>query len=622
MTKSIKRVANAAQKQDAKIRKLQQDAAVERTLDSLQNFTAALGYGTDTLLSQGTYGFNPITRVRTLLEWIHRGSWLGGVAIDLVADDMTRAGIELKGDIEPTDVEEIQEAATYYGVWNQINDAIKWSRLYGGSLGLLLIDGQNLQTPFRIDTVGKDQFKGIMVLDRWMVEPTLQDLITEMGPNLGLPKAYRVTAQAPAFSGKTIHYSRVFRLEGIHLPYWQALMENLWGISIIERLYDRMISFDSATMGAAQLAYKSYLRTYKIKNFREIVGAGGPALAGLVKQVNFMRQTQTNEGITLLDDEDTFETHETSAFSGLSDVILQLGQQLAGALQIPLVRLFGQSPAGLNSTGESDLRTYYDGINQQQNRYLKDPVTKIYRCIAQSLGKAVPEGFSIDFSPLWQLTDEQKSNVAKSTTEAVLSAQGAGLVSDQVGLRELKQSSEITGVWSNISTEDIEAASDVPAPPVPEGAPGEGGEGGGASTEDRALHKRLKWHGFDVSIENAAGTYREGLDNDGTPFRVKMRHDYGYLRRTEGADGEQLDVFVGKHPDAKHVHVIHTMKAPDFKEYDEDKCFLDFESPHHAMQAFFANYGDRPQHYGSIESMDVEQFIEKALKAKAIPVTA
>src|ERR1700732_367897 len=100
MTKSIQRVANAARKQDEKIRKLQQDAAVERTLDSLQNFTAALGYGTDTLLSQGTYGFNPITRVRTLLEWIHRGSWLGGVAIDLVADDMTRAGIELKGDIE------------------------------------------------------------------------------------------------------------------------------------------------------------------------------------------------------------------------------------------------------------------------------------------------------------------------------------------------------------------------------------------------------------------------------------------------------------------------------------------------------------------------------------------
>lgn len=620
MTKSIQRAADSARKQDEKLRK----DAVVRTGDSLQNFAAALGYGTDTLLSAGTYGFNPITRVRTLLEWIHRGSWLGGVAIDLVADDMTRAGIQLKGDIDPTDIEEIEEAMTFYEVWNRINDTIKWSRLYGGSLGLFLVDGQNLQTPFRIDTVGKDQFKGLLVLDRWMVEPTLQDLVTEMGPNLGMPKFYRVTAQAPAFSGKSIHYSRVFRLEGIHLPYWQALMENLWGISIIERLYDRMISFDSATMGAAQLAYKSYLRTYKIKNFREIVAAGGPALAGLVKQVNFMRQTQTNEGITLLDGEDEFEAHETSAFAGLSDVILQLGQQLAGALQIPLVRLFGQSPAGLNSTGESDLRTYYDGINQQQNRYLKDPVTKIYRCMAQSLGKKVPEGFSIDFNPLWQLTDEQKSNVAKSTTEAVLSAQGAGLVSDQVALRELKQSAEITGVWSNISTEDIEAASDVPAPPVPEG--GEGGEGGepgeGGSTEDRALHKRMKWHGFDVSIETGKGMYREGVDNDGTPFRVKMKHDYGYLRRTEGADGEQLDVFVGDHPQAQQVHVIHTMKAPDFKEYDEDKCFLDFESPHHAMQAFFANYGDQPQHYGSIESMDVDQFIEKALKSKAIPVTA
>lgn len=477
--KSIKATANQAQREDARLRKLQEKANIKKTADSFQNLAAGLGFGANNLLTGSTYNFNPISRIRTLLEWIHRDSWLGGVAIDLVADDMIRAGINMKGEIEPSDTAQIEEAATTCGVWNGINDTIKWARLYGGCLGFYMIDGQNPETPFRIETVGKGQFRGLLALDRWMVEPSLENLITEMGPNTGLPTYYRVTAQAPAMNGMKIHYSRVARLVGIKLPYWQSLMENLWGISVIERLYDRMVSFDSATMGVAQLAYKSYLRTIKIKGLRDIVAqAGTRKFQGLVKQIDFMRLTQTNEGITLLDGEDEFETLQASNFTGLADVILQLGQQLSGALQIPLVRLFGQSPAGLNSTGESDLRTYYDGINQQQNRYLKEPVTKIYRCIAQSEGITLPEGFGIEFRPLWQMTDDQKADVAQKNTATILSAQAVGLVSDQVALKELKQSAATTGVWTNISSEDINSASDVPAPPVPEETEG-GGPGGG-----------------------------------------------------------------------------------------------------------------------------------------------
>jgi uncharacterized protein len=472
MKKSIQRVADRALKNDAKARN---EMAAQRTADSFQNFTAALGMGTDNLLSQSTFGFNPITRVRTLLEWMHRGDWLSGVAIDLVADDMTRAGVKIKGDIEPQDIEELQENAVSMGVWNAITDVIKWSRLYGGCVGVYLVDGQNVETPFRVETVGKEQFRGVLPLDRWMIEPSLQDLITEIGPDLGMPKYYRVTAQAPALSGKRIHHTRCFRLEGIRLPYWQRLMENLWGISVLERLYDRIVAFNSGTQGVAQLLFKSYIRTYKIKNLREIIAAGGPALKGLTNQVSFMRQTQSNEGITLLDGEDEFEAIQNTTFAGADEAILMLGQQISGAMQIPLVRLFGQSPAGLNATGESDLRMYYDGINQRQNRDLKVPTTKIYRCIAQSLGMKPPDGFGIEFRPLWQLTEEQKAQVATDTTTTVLSAQAVGLVSDQVALRELKQNSDLTGVWTNISTEDIDAASDVPAPPVLEETGATGG---------------------------------------------------------------------------------------------------------------------------------------------------
>lgn len=466
--KSIVRVASTAVNADRKERVRDLKAQVDlkqrkKSGDSFVNFAMNMGLGTDNPMSGSSYGFNPVTRNRVGLEWIHRGSWLGGVAVDLVAEDMTRAGIEIKGGLKPDEIELMQENATTLGIWTQICSTIKWSRLYGGAIAVMLIDGQDTSTPLRLSTIRKDQFCGLLVLDRWMIDPSLNDLVTDLGPSLGQPKYYSVTAQAPALCRQKIHYSRVIRLEGIELPYWQKVTENLWGISVLERLYDRMIAFDSASTGAAQLVYKSYMRTYKIKDMREIIAAGGDAQAGLIQYVDMMRRFQGIEGITLIDGEDEVQADTHSAFGGLADALQQFGQQISGALQIPLTRLFGQSPAGFSS-GDSDLRTYYDGINSQQNKALMVGVTKIYRAIAASNGIKIPDGFKIEFKSLWQLTEEQKTTIAEGGTRAILAAEDNGTISRKTSLKELRQLSHTTGIFSNITDEDIEDAESNPPP--------------------------------------------------------------------------------------------------------------------------------------------------------------
>lgn len=457
---SVKRTARDAVRADAKERKAKKFKAG----DSFVNFAQRLGVGADNALSTAGYGFNPITRIRVMLEWIHRGSWLGGVAVDVVAEDMTRAGVELTGQLKPESIAKIEEAAVTLGIWNKLQATVKWSRLYGGAIAVLLVDGQDVSTPLRLEMVGKGQFKGLQVLDRWMVEPSLNNLITDLGPHLGLPKFYTVTNDAPALRAKRIHYSRCIRLDGVELPYWQRIQENLWGCSVLERLYDRMIAFDSATTGMAQLIYKAYIRTYKVKDLRDIVSQSGPALTGLVNYVEMMRRFQGMEGITLLDSEDEMEAMGTSAFSGLAEALRELGQQLSGALQIPLVRLFGQSPSGFNS-GDTDVRMYYDGVKQQQEKDLKVPVTTVYRLIGKSEGIKLPDGFGTKFRPLWQLTDEAKATVSEVVTRAVVQAEEAGLISQAGAMKELRQQSTVTGVFSNIKDEDIEQA-DEELPPA------------------------------------------------------------------------------------------------------------------------------------------------------------
>lgn len=476
-------MASTAQSQDAKLRNKLVNAVPEGTFttDSFVNFAHKLGIGADNPLSSSTYGFNPISRNRILLEWIYRGSWLGGVAVDLLADDMTRAGIEFKTDLTPDDQDLIEEKATELDIWNKINETIKWGRLYGGSIAVMLIDGQDPRTPLRLETVGRGQFRGLAVFDRWMVEPELSDLVTEYGPSLGLPSYYRVMPGAPCLQGKVVHYSRVvLRQEGISLPYQQRLVENLWGLSIIERLYDRLVAFDSASTGAAQLVYKSYLRTLKVKGLREVVSMGGKALEGLTAYVQMMARFQGIEGITMVDGEDEYASEHHGAFSGLADILSQFGQQISGALQIPLVRLFGQSPAGLNSTGESDIRTYYDHVKQQQIKTMKVGVTKIYRAIAQSEGITLPHNFRLDFKSLWQLSDTEKADIAAKIVETVTKAEEGQLVSPQVAMRELRQSSDVTGVFTNITEQDIAKADAQITPPGIEdlGLTPLGGEGG------------------------------------------------------------------------------------------------------------------------------------------------
>lgn len=492
MTKrvSIKQQVRRTKSEDAKARKAWTKSGSGKTADSFQNFQALMGIGTDNVTSGGTYGFNPITRIRTLLEWIHRGSWLGGVAVDVVADDMTRAGVTIKGKLDPDDREAIEESINTMNIWGQVSDVVKWSRLYGGALGVYMIKGQDMSTPLRIETVGKDQFKGLLVLDRWMVEPSMGDIIQELGPNIGLPKYYYVTTTAPYLREARIHYSRVIRLDGIRMTYWQRQMENLWGISVLERLYDRMLAYDSATTGVAQLIYKSYLRTYRIKDLREIISAGGESLNGLVKYIDMMRRFQSIEGVTLLDADDEFEGLVHNAFGGLAEALLQIAQQVAGSLGIPLVRLLGQSPGGLGSSGESEIRQYFDSILQQQNKDLRVAMVLIYRMTAQSLGIKLPKGFGLEFNPLWQLTDTEKVEIASKAATMVKEMEEAGITDRQTNLKELRQSGEITGYWTNITDEAIANADDEPPPTPVEVAAAEAKAGEPVSPDNKAGAKK------------------------------------------------------------------------------------------------------------------------------------
>lgn len=442
-----------------------------KATDSYQNFAARAGVGTNNLMSGSSYGFNPITRMRTLLEWAYRGSWLVGQAVDCIPEDMTKRGVTFLGEQPPEDTEKLNTAVMRYQLWPKLCETLKWSRLYGGALLVLLIKGQDSATPLRPETVGRKGLLNMIILDRWMVDPSLEDLVTDLAsPDLGKPKFYDVIADGAALPRMRIHHTRCIRFDGIPLPYNQRIAENLWGLSVIERIYDRLIAYDSATTGAAQLLFRADIRTYAIPKLRQIIAMGGEAFNALIAQIQHNETWQSNERMFVIDGDDKFDRLQFN-FAGISDVIMQFAVQISGALTIPIVRLFGQSPGGLNSTGDADFRNYYDGINQRQESELRARVDPVFHVIAKSEGIDLPDNFTFTFNPLWILDDKERAEVADKSTATILATEEAGIIKKSTALKELKRLAPLTGFWTQITDDDVADAEEEEANAPP---PGEG----------------------------------------------------------------------------------------------------------------------------------------------------
>lgn len=156
-------------------------------------------------------------------------------------------------------------------------------------------------------------------------------------------------------------------------------------------------------------------------------------------------------------------------------------------------------------------------------------------------------------------------------------------------------------------------------PPVDDGGPTPKSQPTQAQAEAGNYKKKhVDWNGLDVSIENEAGSTRSGQNKSGKTWSTKMHYDYGYTKRTEGVDGDHVDVYLGPNKAAEVVYIVHQAK-PATGEYDEDKCMLGFDSEDEAKAAYLKQYNS-PKFLGAISAVPFALFKEKVLSDKGEPI--
>ena len=398
-----------------------------------------------------------VNLTQSQLESLYSGNDLVRNVCDMYAEDMTAQGVDWH--CSPDAAELIETEFRDKLIWTRLSDAIKWARLYGGSIAMINTGDARYDAPINTSS----DFLGLMVFDRYELVPNTQKLLT--GVHAGDPASYEVTPRV--FAEKfTLDASRAIRFVGNSLPNSQLINNQLWGASVVNAMYRALCCFEQGSDDALELLHRAYLRFLGVKDFWQTLMSGDDEGAqALAKGINMINSLQNVNGLTVADKEDTFSALSYS-FGGVPGVLQQFAQRISSATGIPLVRLFGMSPAGF-STGEADLKNYYSSINRAQERSLREAIGRIARVILDSHGMS-DEPVSFDFVSHDQPTQFEKIQEGQAAINAITSVFDKGLINADRALQEIKRAGERSGLFSTVTDEEIEA---LKLPAVPEYQP-------------------------------------------------------------------------------------------------------------------------------------------------------
>lgn len=465
-----------------------------RALDAFSNVLARLGAGTPNLLEGTEYSLQRMSRDFNTLNALYRESWIVRRIIDVIPADMLKNWITITSGLDPDVEKRLSLTLRRTQLIDKLKRGMQWGRLYGGALGVMLVkhQGYDLSQPLQLDWIMPGDFAGLLIFDRWNGVNPSSELIEDISdPDYGYPKYYTVTDPAGGGSVK-IHHSRVIRFTGNTLPFWEEIAEMQWGASVVESIFDELRKRDNVSWNIAQLTFMANIRVLKMQDLGQLLAAtDNESQAELLRTLEAQNMLLNNMGMQVMDAADGLETHQYT-FGGLADCYQQFIMDISGAAEIPVTRLFGRSPSGLNATGESDLQNYYDMIAEKQESYLRPILNKVLPPFIISTLGSLPDDFDFEFDPVAEPSDKERADLAKCGTDNVVAAYNAGLISQRTALKELKQQSERTGVWTNITDEDIERASDSVEPPGEMGSMfGDmgGGEAAGAVGSEESLQQ-------------------------------------------------------------------------------------------------------------------------------------
>lgn len=377
------------------------------------------------------------------LTGLYEGNGLFSKIIDTPAEEALKHGFDLN--LKNDEVNAFVEEALDELEWEEkAATAIKWARLYGGSLIVMLInDGGGLEQPVNWQNV--KSIDELRVYERAIVQPDYSSLYRQdyggkgegnRVSKFGQPEFYYVSSVYGSFR---VHESRclVFR-NGVLPEQTSNSIYRFWGMPEYVRIRRALRETVTAHTDSVKLLERSVQAIYSMKGLATLLTTDDGENQ-VLKRLNVIDTARGILNSLVIDADGENYDFKTFQFSGVKDVIDATCNMLSALTNIPQTILFGRSPAGMNATGTSDFESYYNFVEKIQRLMLKRNLRTLLDVIFRSgiASGAVEEepDYKLEFNPLWSLSDTEQATVDQTKAQtAQIKAQTAQVYVDMQAL--------------------------------------------------------------------------------------------------------------------------------------------------------------------------------------------
>jgi phage-related protein (TIGR01555 family) len=390
------------------------------SMDGWSNSTTGLGDANRDKRSGGSFYRNQFSY--WFRREFYRADPTAAKIVDRPAEEMFREGWQVKvaGDAEAQKA--VEKALEELQVREKFEQAVRWARAYGGGPVYVGVDdGGRPDSPLRMDRIKSVDFitpyQPIECSARTYFTDPFEKRFGEVATYQLFPQLAQPLTNSPF---RLVDESRILRFEGITVARDQLVQNYGWGDSVLDRLYETVRDFVTVWDSSAAIVQDFNQPIFQLEGLADVLAADD-GTQQLIRRLTAMDLARSIVRALVIDKDETFSKVTTNV-AGLADILELWCKRLAMDADMPVALLMGDSPSGLNATGEAETTWFYDRIRNLQRTTVLRPLNQLVKMLflakeGPTKGKE-PESWSVVFNPLWQQSDEEKSKIRLNIAQA------------------------------------------------------------------------------------------------------------------------------------------------------------------------------------------------------------
>jgi len=356
----------------------------------------------------------------SVLRDVFSDDGIGRSAVARVVDDAYRKGFTV-------DNEKMLNEFSDLNGFEVFREAQLWGRLFGGSLIVMVInDGASSMeeplNPSRIKSV-----EALRVYDKTDVS-VLETNNDPLSANYEKPVIYSVAGDSGSYR---IHASRTIRFGGIDTDRKNKRTLNGWDQSALQPVYSKLMSYFSVLGDGEQIMDEFVIGVLSMKNLMQLSQTKDGEKV-VQRRLEGVDETKSNENTVVIDGDGEDYTKHISSISGFSEIMEAMYSGVAGSCvpMMPQTLLFGRSPGGQNSTGDSDIRLWNDGVESYQKNKVLPKLKEFFNLRG--------DDYAITFNPVYEETPKDKATAFKDYSAGLTQLVSVGVIAPEEASEKLK----------------------------------------------------------------------------------------------------------------------------------------------------------------------------------------